>query len=104
MGRDHNKKCTFFNFNAEDDKSKCNVCGLKLADSHAANLKRHLIAKHAKVFNEFRIENDKVQQNMKKRKILYETREASIVSSIIKIVTTDGKPFYFWIAKGFDRY
>jgi len=73
MGRDHNKKVHFFQFNAEDNKSKCNVCGVKLAGSHATNLKRHLIPKHEEVFYEFEIDEDKVQQNMKK------TRKNAIV-------------------------
>ncbi|KAH8338300.1 hypothetical protein KR074_005462 [Drosophila pseudoananassae] len=106
MGRDHNKKVQFFfQFKAEDNKSKCNVCGVKLAGSHVTNLKRHLIAKHAEIYNEFEIDDDKAQQNtcMKKRKISYETSEATIVSSILKIVTTDGKPFLFLDSEGFRQ-
>ncbi|KRJ98763.1 uncharacterized protein Dyak_GE27557 [Drosophila yakuba] len=103
MGREQNKKVHFFfKLNPADNKSKCNVCGVKLAGSHATNLKRHLIAKHADVFNEFEID-DEIQQNMKKRKISYETSEESIVSSIIKIVTTDGKPLLFLDSEGFRQ-
>ncbi|KAH8273936.1 hypothetical protein KR044_004403 [Drosophila immigrans] len=102
MGRDYNKKVNyFFKFNAEDNKSKCNVCDVKLSGSHITNLIRHLIAKHAVLYNEFDGDDDKVQQNMKKRKISYETSEASIVSSIIKIVTADGKPFIFLDSEAF---
>lgn len=99
--RSKQKSALFFNLMQKTiHKSKCNVWGVKLAGSQVTNLKRHLIAKHAEVFNEFEID-DEIQQNMKKRKISYATSEESIVSSIIKIVTTDGKPLLFMDSEGF---
>ncbi|XP_046868428.1 zinc finger BED domain-containing protein RICESLEEPER 2-like [Drosophila willistoni] len=103
MGKDEIKKVhNFFRFIAEENKSMCNVCGFKMSGTYLTNLRRHLTIKHGDIFNEWSKSGDsQVQESVKKRKISYLTSEESIISSIIKIVTTDGKPFLFLDSEGF---
>ena len=54
MGRDLNQKVhCFLKFNPGENKSVCNVCGVKFTGNHSTNLKRHLNSKHQEIFNEF---------------------------------------------------
>lgn len=105
MGRELNKKVhKFFKFNAQENKSKCNVCDLKLAGINVTNLKRHLTTKHAEIFNDWNdTEDSEGNQIEKKRKICYHTSEEGIISSLVKIVTTEGKPFLFLDSEGFKE-
>ncbi|KAH8354520.1 hypothetical protein KR084_009394 [Drosophila pseudotakahashii] len=104
MGRESNKKVNkFFNINTLDNKSECKMCGVKLAGSLSTNLKRHLTTKHGDIFRECDNEEDTDAKAIKKRKIAYETSEEAMVNSLIKIVTTDGKPFLFLDSEGFKE-
>ncbi|XP_070135882.1 uncharacterized protein [Drosophila bipectinata] len=105
MGRDSNKNVhQFFKFNSVEKKSMCNVCGIKLSGNHSTNLRRHLTTKHMDIFNEWNNSGStKLTDSEEKRKISYQTSEQAIVSSLIKIVTTDGKPFKFLDSEGFNE-
>ncbi|KAH8385480.1 hypothetical protein KR093_007926 [Drosophila rubida] len=105
MGRDSNKKVhQFFKVNLEENKSICSVCGVKLSGNHSTNLKRHLTTKHMDNFNEWQNSgSSKLIQCEEKRRISYQTSEEAIVCSLIKIVTTDGKPFIFLDSEGFKE-
>ncbi|EDW18000.2 uncharacterized protein Dmoj_GI12344, isoform A [Drosophila mojavensis] len=84
-------------------KSVCKVCGMQLSGNHSTNLKRHLHVKHGEIIREFDTEEENKSKVIKKKKITYETSEESILNSIIKIVTTDGKPFMFLDSEGFKE-
>ncbi|XP_062141946.1 uncharacterized protein LOC133849979 [Drosophila sulfurigaster albostrigata] len=105
MGRDMNKNVhQFFKLNLDENKSICNVCGIKLSGNHSTNLRRHLTNKHMDIFNEWNYSGyTKLTQCEEKRRISYQTSEKSIVSSLIIIVTTDGKPFKFLDSEGFNE-
>jgi len=101
MGRETNKKVhQFFKFDAVRKKSLCKICDVKLAGIHTTNLKRHLTTKHYEIFRECDSEED-TKIKVVKKKITYETSEETVVNSLIKIVTTDGKPFVFLDSEGF---
>ncbi|XP_060665607.1 uncharacterized protein LOC132797866 [Drosophila nasuta] len=56
------------------------------------------------IFNEWNNSGyTKLTQCEEKRRISYQTSEKAIVSSLIKIVTTDGKPFKFLDSEGFNE-
>jgi len=76
----------FFKLNSEENKSICSVCGIKLSGKHSTNL-----------FNEWNNSgHSQVTQCEEKRRI-------AIVSSLIKIVTTDGKPYIFLYSERFKE-
>ncbi|KAH8327947.1 hypothetical protein KR067_001973 [Drosophila pandora] len=104
MGREINKKVhQFFIFNSKDKKSVCKVCGVKLAGLHCTNLKRHLTSKHGEIFKDCDSEEVTETQVVKKRKISFETSEETIINSLVKIVTSDGKAFMFLDSEGFKE-
>lgn len=105
MGRELNKKVQqFFKLNLEENKSICSVCGIKLSGNHSTNLRRHLTTKHMDIFNEWNNSgHSQSAQSEEKRRISYQASEEAIVSSLIKIVTTDGKPFIFLDSEGFEE-
>jgi len=101
MGRETNKKVhQFFKFDAVRKKALCKICDVKLAGIHTTNLKHHLTTKHYEIFRECDSEKD-TKIKVVKKKITYETSEETVVNSLIKIVTTDGKPFVFLDSEGF---
>ncbi|KAH8394453.1 hypothetical protein KR222_009591 [Zaprionus bogoriensis] len=105
MGKDMSKRVhKFFKFNVEENKSMCSVCGIKLSGAHLTNLRRHLTTKHMEVFNEFNNSECSTETKCEgRRKISYQTSEEAIVASLIKIVTTDGKPFAYLDSEGFKE-
>ncbi|XP_044573210.1 uncharacterized protein LOC123257573 [Drosophila ananassae] len=105
MGREINKKKVhqFFIFNKMDNKSVCKMCGVKLAGFHSTNLKRHLTSKHGEIFKDCDSEEVTETQVVKKRKISFETSEGTLISSLVKIVTAEGKPFMFLDSEGFKE-
>ncbi|KAH8357398.1 hypothetical protein KR084_004227, partial [Drosophila pseudotakahashii] len=90
----------FFKFEKSVNKSTCNICGAKLAGNHLTNLRRHLITKHKDAFDALKDNNIKTTI-AKKRKISYETSEESITSSLVEMVTTDGRPLILLDSNGF---
>jgi len=105
MRRELNKKeHQFFKFNLEEKKSICSVCGIKLSGNHSTNLRRHLTTKYRDIFSEWNNSgHSQLTQCEEKRRISYQTSEEAIVSSLIKIVTTCGKPFIFLDIEGFKE-
>ncbi|KAH8336621.1 hypothetical protein KR059_010424 [Drosophila kikkawai] len=105
MGREANKKVhQFYKFNTSENKSECKVCGGKLTGNHSTNLKRHLTTKHGEIFRE--CDNEESTDSkvlLRQKKITHESSEEAIVNSLIKIVTTAGKPFLFLDSEGFKE-
>lgn len=103
MGRNSDQKVrVFYQYCADIDKSKCNICDTLLKGTHITNLRRHLMVKHRNVFeNTDRESNAQNEVERKKVKISYEINNKDFIASIVKIVTSDGRPFVHLDSEGF---
>lgn len=63
---------TFFKYNTQENKSLCNVCGLKFSGTQATNLKRHSTTKHAENFKAWDSNEDTEVQQCEKSDISHE--------------------------------
>lgn len=87
---------TVFEYLADEDVSKCRICGTKVPGQHLGNLKKHLKLKHAEFYENMDDDeelDDELVQPSKKRKIVVEYDAGEVEEAWLNLVVKEGRPF-----------